>query len=134
MKKTLVLVPLILVIVSASMATAESPALLKTTMIKGGFGITAKIKNIGNMTATNITCGCLVTSNVTNRNTFVPKERGKMEPNKEVTLHFVFFFFGDVGVAVGAFGYFNGVDYVQYTLKNYDAFSFGPFVKILEGP
>ena len=134
MKRTPVLLSLIVILLSSTLVMAESPALLTTTMIRGGVGVTAKLKNTGNMTATNITCGCLMTSDLTNRTTFVAKELIKIGPNKEVTLHFIFFFFGDIDVTVGAFGYFNGVEYVQYALPNYDAFAFGPFVKMLETP
>jgi hypothetical protein len=135
MKRTLLgFILFSMILLSSTITIAESPARLETTMIRGGFGITAKIKNVGNMTATNITCGCLVMNNLTNRNTFIPKELIKMAPNREVTLHFIFFFIGEIGVAVGALGYFNGAEYVMYTIKMYDAFAFGPFVKMLETP
>jgi hypothetical protein len=135
MKRTLVMFSLVLILLSSStVVVAESPAFLTTTMIRGGFSITAKIKNIGNMTATNITCGCLVRNNLTSRNTFIPKDLVKIVPHKEATLHFVFFFFGEIHVTVGAFNYFNGVENINYTLKSYDAFAFGPFVKMFDTP
>jgi hypothetical protein len=132
MKKTLLALSLLVLLSSSILVTAESPALLQTTMVKGGLGITAKIKNIGNMTATNISCGCLVVGLLIERTTFVPKAVPKMVPNKEVTLHFFFFFVGRINITVGAFDYFDGVQHENNTLKTYDAFAFGPFIKLVE--
>jgi len=86
------------------------------------------------MTASNITGGCIVMSNLTNREKDFIKDLTDIAPNEELTLHYMFFFIGKINVAVGAFGYFNGMQYVMYTIKLYDAFALGPFVKMLEAP
>ena len=135
MKRILVMLTVILILVpSSTFVLAESPALLTTTMIRGGLGITAKIKNTGNMTATNITCSCLIAGSVINRTTTIVKSFPKIEPKKELTLHFIFFFIGAIRVGVGASDYFNGVEQDHYNITSYDAFAFGPFVKMLQTP
>ena len=136
MKKTIVLLTLLLVLISYStLVNAESPAYLKTTVIKGGLGIHAKIKNVGNMTATNITCTCLVTGRLTNRTLTILKGFTKINPRKELTVYFLFLFLGEIHVGVGASEYFNGVEQVNnYSIQMYDAFAIGPFVKMIETP
>jgi hypothetical protein len=123
-----------IIVLSSSVTVAENPAHLETTMIRGGFGITAKIKNVGNMTASNITGGCVVRNALTHREKWFLEELPDMAPNQELTLHHIFFFIGHVYVAAGATYYFNGVNDMNYALKNYNALALGPLVIMLESP
>lgn len=124
------LILLFIVTSGIPIAIAEEPALLKTTII-GGFGLTVKVKNVGNMTATNITYNCLVTGNLTHRNKTILRKLIDITPNEEIILHHIFFFIGNIMVGAGPLSYFDGEEFRYFFTNIHYAFCVGPFVKLL---
>jgi hypothetical protein len=136
MKKHLISMMVLFLLVTSGISiksttgVAEEPALLKTTIV-GGFGLTVKIKNIGNMSASNISYNCFVLSNTTDRYRLIEKELVDLAPNEEIILHHLFFFIGKANIGAGPGIYFNGEEYKYLDTPIQDAFTFGPFVKLL---
>lgn len=132
MKRTILTFMIFSTIVLSSniMVFAESPAHLVTT-ISGGIGLTAKVRNEGNMTARNITYGCIIFGALIDRNLVITRKLPDMVPKKEFTVHSIFFFFGKISVGGGALQYFNGEEDGNYTINMQDGFAIGPFVKLL---